>query len=427
MKVLLINKFHYHKGGSETYYFGLAEALSAMGHEVIFFAMHDPKNMPCKQEAFFAENVDYNCKHGVIAQIRNGARLIYSIDNKRKMKALIEAEKPDIAHVNLAHRQLTLSIIDALYEHKVPIVFTLHDLVCVCPCYTMLSPNGICEKCLTGKYINCVKQKCVKGSRLKSLLAVLEAYFLKFHHSYNKIGLYITPSDFYRRRMEEGGFTTSAIVHIKNFLPLHTTFKKSEDNEGYLLFFGRLSQEKGVLTLLQAVKNLGAEIPLYIAGDGPQKEDVESFISKNGLDNQVKILGYQNRENMERIVEKCKCVILPSEWYENGPYSIMEAMAKGKPVIGSRIGGIPELIEDGITGYTFEPCNATALADAIHKMLTLPEEEYNAMCDAALNKAKQDFDWQQYVKKLVGLYEMQIQKASERMQSICPAEDYTAL
>lgn len=414
MKVLLVNKFFYPKGGSETYFFTLAEALRKHGHEVVFFAMQDEKNFPCGQSRFFVKRRDYN-RGGFFAQLKDGLQLLYSHEAKRKMEQLLEAEKPDLAVLNLVHRQLTLSILEPLKRRKIPVFFVMHDLVCVCPNCTMLSGGRVCEKCLGGHFLNCVKRKCVKASAAKSLLAAMEAYFYRWRRTYDKVDLYIAPSEFFKKKLEAGGFTQSPIVHFRNPLPQNTLYRMPEHAEDYLLYFGRLSPEKGILTLLMAMRGLPDAIELRIAGDGPQREELERFVKDNRLEDRISFLGFQNGRALQNLVEQSRCVVLPSEWYENCPYAVMEAMAKGRPCIVSDQGGLPELVDNGKSGYIFEARNAVSLCGAIRKIFSLGEEEYSAMCFHAMQKAEHEFSPDQYLKQIFHEYqEMKLHQERER-------------
>ena len=202
MKILLVNKYHYVKGGSETYYFGLADLLTKLGHEVIYFSMADINNKPCEQEKYFVSNVDFNSNISTLQKVKAGFRVLYSFEAKKNISALIEQEHPDIVHINLVHRHITLSIVRAIKKYNIPIVFTIHDLNCVCPNHEMLVNGHVCEKCLHGRYSNCIKNKCVKGSTAKSTLAAIEATNYKRMKIYDDIDLYITPSYFYKKKLE---------------------------------------------------------------------------------------------------------------------------------------------------------------------------------------------------------------------------------
>src|SRR5574344_1854379 len=186
MKILLVNKFHYLKGGSEKYYFTLASSLKAKGYEVIYFAMHDKDNLPCAQSPYFVNEVSVN--GGVKSKIKMILHMNYSKEAYRKMSDLLDKEKPDIAVLNLVHKQISLSIIDALKEHNVKIVWTMHDLITVCPGYMMIDGKGnICEKCLDGNFKHCLENRCAHGSLLMSYLSMREAKFIRKRNWYNDV------------------------------------------------------------------------------------------------------------------------------------------------------------------------------------------------------------------------------------------------
>lgn len=403
MKILLVNKFFFQKGGSETYFFTLAELLRRRGHQVLFFSMQDERNEPCGQEEFFVSHVDYNGSQTGLRKIKNGIKLIYSFEAREKIRRLIEREKPDLAIFNLVHRQITLSVADELSRSRIPIFFVMHDMICVCPNCTMLSGGAVCEKCLDGRYGHCVRGKCVKNSFFKSALAMLEAYFYKWRKTYDKIDLYLAPSRFLADKLQAAGFTSSPVVFLRNPLPADTEYGLNAAHENYLLYFGRLSAEKGLFTLLKAVGQMEG-VPLLIAGEGPLRGELERFARENGLTGRVSFLGYRKGRALWEVVEKSRCVIVPSECYENCPYTVMEAMAKGKPCIVSDMGGLPELVENGATGYTFRAGRAEDLRAAVEKLCSLKEPEYAAMCENALKKAKKEFGPERYTDRLLGEY-----------------------
>ena len=312
-------------------------------------------------------------------------------------------------HINLVHRHITLSIIRAIKKYNIPIVYTVHDLNCVCPNHEMLVNGKVCELCLKGKYRNCIKQKCVKGSTVKSALGAIEAINYKRMKIYDDIDLYITPSYFYKKKLEESGIIHPEIVHIKNFLPLDTKFKNDNEDKNYLLYFGRISEEKGIITLLKAMEKLQSNTPLYILGTGALEEQVKEYIKAHNLEEKVKMFGFKSGDELKKFVAQAKCIILPSEWYENGPYAIMEAMSQGKPVIVSRFGGLPEIVEDQKTGFICNPFDSEDLKNCIEKVCNLTADEYKAMSNTAVLNAKRDFDADTYGKTLIAHYERLIQ------------------
>lgn len=416
MKILLIHKFHYMLGGTETFHYNLAEALAAAGHEVIFFSMYDKRNIPCAQDKYFVSNVDYNDPNlKGIKKIKAGLKLIYSFEAKHNMEQLIRDEKPDIAHIGLLHRQITFSVVDVLKKHNVPVVMHLHELTAVCPCYTMLRPDGtICSDCATKGYWNCVKNNCMKESKSKSLLAYAEAQFLKMGHYYDKIDLYIAECDFYKNLVENAHFTTSRIIRMNNFLPVSQKYKSYTEHDDYILYFGRYAREKGVLTILETYAKMNCKERLVLVGRGSEEEKIRQFVKEKQLEDRVEVNGAIFGDEMDRIIEKAKVVLVPSEWYENGAFVALQALAKGKIVVASDIAGLSEIIQDGETGFLAEPGNPDSFAVAIQKVLDLSVEMYKDMSQRIVEYSKIRCDAKAYIEQLLEQYTMLINQKRKR-------------
>lgn len=441
MRILLVNKFFYRKGGAETYFFALAEGLQALGHEVAFFSMQHPENEPSYWSKYFVSEKDYNGKISAFRKVKEAGSLIYSFEARAKFDALLREFKPDIIHLNNVHRQLTLSILDAPYlkKHHVPVVYTAHDYILLCPAYTMVNGRGeVCDACLDKHFMHATKNVCVKGSRAKSALATMEAEFLKLHHSYDKIDLIIAPSQFMKSKLDEGGFASKTIT-MQNFLTdsqmamgarVANTHKFEDAQAGarpYFLFFGRLSKEKGILTLVKAFlqaaglgKGAGSEtgtgaghnevLPdtwdLRIVGDGPEREAIEQLIASAGPQavSRIHLLGYKNGEDLQREVGNARFSVLSSEWRENMPYSGLESLAAKTPVIGAQIGGIPELVVEDETGFAFESGNVSVLTDVLIKASHAGENDYQIMQQACTKYVNERCEQSQYVRQLEDSY-----------------------
>lgn len=403
MKVLLVNKFHYRKGGSETYYFTLGEALTAAGHTVICFSMADPQhNLPCAQTPYFAPNAAVD--GGLTARLRMLRRMVYSRPAYRQMAALLRAEHPDLVILNLVHKHLTMSILDAIrdFDPHLPVFWTMHDLIAACPAYTMRNGRGqVCEECLGGSFLPCVRNRCIRGSLPMSLLAWHEASVIRRKGWYDRVDLYLCPSDFYRRLLQKARFTHAPLVTLRNPLPPGTVCAPAGPEEGYFLYFGRLSAEKGVLTLIRAALATGCR--LVICGTGPQEEACRRLAEGHAS---IEFRGFQTGEALHSALRGCRCAVLPSEWYENSPYSALEAMAMGKPLIVSDLGGLPELVEDGVHGYVYPASGgAEALAERLAAMRDLSPAEYEGFCRRTADRARQWFDAAAYVHRLEELYD----------------------
>jgi glycosyltransferase involved in cell wall biosynthesis len=325
--------------------------------------------------------------------------IAYSKEAYANMKKLLEVEKPDLVILNLVHKQITLSIIDAIkeYNSKLPIFWTMHDLIAICPSYTMLDGSGnVCEKCTQGNFKPCVENRCIKGSKLMSMLSKYEADYIRKKKWYDKVDLFICPSEFYSKKLKDAKFTTSKIVTMRNPLPIDTKYELNDNDDGYILYFGRLAKEKGVKTLIDAVKITNSK--LIILGTGPMEDELKEYAKE--LEN-VEFKGFQTGKPLTDFIRNSRCVVLPSEWYENGPYSAMEAMALGKPLIVSNNGGLPELVDDGKNGYVYNANDgADALAVSIQKIVALTQDEYKSMAKCSLDKAKELFNPDSYVDKI---------------------------
>lgn len=398
MKILLVNKFHYLKGGSEKYYFELGNLLKENGHEIAFFSMEDEKNIKTGCKEYFVKPIDLD----------KGSKLkaldvIYSKQNRKKMEEALDDFKPDIVHINNFQRQLSASIIDPIKKKNIPIIFTAHDVQAICPAILMLDNNKeICEKCMNGKYINSVKKKCIKNSKLKSILGAVEGKYYRTQKIYTKkINKIISPSQFYRTKLIEDGIEENKIVALHNFININEYNIEKED-EGFALYIGRLSKEKGILNLIKAIALLN-EGELRIAGDGSEKQKIIDFIQENKLENRVKLLGFLNKNEVKEQIRKCRFVVVPSIWYENCPYSIIETLMIGKPVIGSNIGGIPELIENGQNGFTYKYDNIQELANYIEKLYK-NKELAEELGNNAQKQAKELYSKNSYYEKIIKIY-----------------------
>lgn len=402
MKILMVNKFFYIKGGSETYYFALKELLEKNGHEVIDFSMKDEKNFESPYSKFFVDNIDYNNEQNIFTKINSGLKIIYSFEAKKKFEQLIKETKPDIIHLHIFQHQLSSSIIDVATRYKIPIVYTAHDLKALCPNYKMLNSSGICEKCKGEKYFNCTKYKCIKNSKIKSLIGTLEAQFNKFRHTYDKINDVFTPSEFYRNKFIEFGYDAEKVVAIPNFLNEEEIDYEKLEEQNYFLYFGRLSEEKGILTLIKAMSRINAI--LKIVGTGPLKDEIEKNIKDNNLTN-IEVLGFKSGKELYTIVGNAKAVILPSEWYENGPYSAIESLKLSRPLIGSDLGGIPELIAEGKNGYIFKHGNVEELEECIRRLTNMPDEKLEEMQKYSEKIFKEKYTYTKHYNDIMQIYE----------------------
>ena len=395
MKILIVNKFFYLKGGAERVFFQEREFLINNGIKVIDFSMHDPRNFLSEYSSYFVSHIDYHAANGFRDKVKNALKFIHSPEAVRKIRALIQKEKPDLAHLHNIYHQLTPSIIHPLKEHGVKVVLTLHDGKLICPTYLMLDRElKPCLEC-RGRYFYKPFFKNCANSRLQSLLLMVEAYWHKFFKSYDKVDLFISPSRFLAEVVSQR-IPREKIMVLRNGIDLEE-YRPTYEDGGYVLYFGRLSREKGVETLLKAHREVAGEIPLKIVGTGPIEAELKAKYPK------AEFLGYRAGEELKSLVARASFVVVPSECYENCPMTVLEAMALGKPIIASRIGGIPELVEDGKTGLFFEAGNVEELKE---KMLSLwrDRELRDEMGRAAREKAEREFSLERHCEELLRIY-----------------------
>lgn len=375
MKILMVNKFFYIKGGSETYYFALKNMLEEAGHQVIDFSMKDDKNFESPYSDYFVDNVDYSKASSFLSKIKMAMNIVYSFEAKRKFEQLIITEKPDIVHLHIFQHQISPSILDVCKKYNIPTVYTAHDLKMICLNYKMMHHSRICEDCKDGHLYHCVMNKCVKKSFFKSCVNTIEGYLHRWRKSYDVIDCIVTPSSFYRSKFIEFGIDPKRIVHLPNFLDKSKpSVNINPSINQYFLYFGRLSEEKGVFSLVKAMK--GIEADLYIVGTGPLKDLLQHYIVDNEINN-IKLLGFKEGQELIDIIGNAKAIILPSEWYENGPYSAIEALQLGKPIIGADIGGIPEIVNGN--GYLFKSGDIIDLNIKIRNMSSIDLLTYKQM------------------------------------------------
>ena len=369
MKVLLINKFFYPRGGSETAMFLTAKVLEKHGHRVAFFSMAGENNLESPYKKYFLSAVDFEGARGLAVRLRAAGRVLYSFEARRKLETLLRDERPDIAHLHNIHHQISPSILHTLKKHGIPVVMTLHDYKVVCPTYNLFLRGRPCERCRNGRYYHCFLQKCSKDSRVKSLLNTVEMYL---HHDLlgtrRLVDVYLSPSRFLADKAAEMGFKEN-IVLLPNALDLQEYRPASGPGQNRVVYFGRLAPEKGLWTLLRALGR--SKVRCLIIGRGPLQKELEERARRDSLTN-VSFSGYLQPVDLRRQVRNSRGVVIPSEWYENNPLSVLESFALGRPVIASRIGGLPELVKDGRTGWTFDPGDSEDLKDKMESLLASP-------------------------------------------------------
>lgn len=367
MKILMVNKFLYPRGGSESYMLYLAEHLKRSGHEVEFFGMYDEQNTVGNSKGLYTQNMDFHSKG--LARFLYPFKIIYSFEAKKKIMQVIDHFKPDIVHMNNINFQLTPSIIYGVKKKGVPLVQTVHDYQMICPNHLLYNfdKNCPCEKCVYGSHLSCIKNKCIHASTVKSILGVIEAKLYSLLRTYKKVDLFVCPSNFLENKLLSAkDYYKGKTKTIHNFINKEKFAHVNEETQPYIVFVGRLSKEKGIENIAGAAKLL-PQYEFVIAGSGPDEDILKNI--KN-----VRLAGFLNGKELTDLMGRAKVLLLPSVCYENCPLSILEAHCMGVPVVTMNSGGMAELVKDGVTGTLVDEPTAEGIARKLKE--TLENEEY---------------------------------------------------
>lgn len=389
MRILLSNKFYYRRGGDCIYMLNLEQLLKKHGHEVAVFAMDYPDNDETPWKKYFPSNM---------SKLMAFTRPFGSREVKNKFGKLLDDFKPDVVHLNNIHTQLSPVIAELAHRRGIRTVWTLHDYKLLCPRYDCLR-NGkeICELCFNGDKSQCKTYRCMKGSRPASEIGYREAMTWNRKRLEACTDLFVCPSRFMAEKMAQGGFRKDKLKVLCNFIDIEKCRKDGYAKDDYYCYVGRLSHEKGVGTLVGAAARLPYK--LKIIGGGPLLEQLK--IKNEELKGNVEFLGFRQWADIKDIVGKARFSVIPSEWYENNPLSVIEAECLGTPVLGARIGGIPELIDEGMNGMTFDSGNANDLAEKIKAMYNA-DFDYKAIADAAMKRYNAEIYYDEIMKCYAG-------------------------
>ncbi len=390
--------------------FSLKRLLEDKGHKVIVFSMKHPLNFQSEYSRYFVDYINYD---QAVKRINLSmgfevlSRAVFSLEAKRKMERLIEDERPDIAHLQNIHHHITPSIFYPLKRNGIPIVWTLHDFVLICPNTSFLANGRICERCKKRRYFWPPLIRCKKNSFLASLVAGIETTLHRLMRVNDLVDVFIAPSGFLRNKLIEYGFNGEKIVCINNFNNVGI-ISDTEGTGDYYLYIGRISFEKGIKTLIDAaiMTNSGT---LKIIGEGPLKEQMLSYIKSRGNNAKIEFLGHRNHDEVIEFLKGARFLVLPSECYENFPYSVIEAFSCGKPVIASRLGGIPEIVKNWKTGLLFPPGNTENLGLKIRFLMKHPDKT-RMMGESAKEFVKERLNRDSYYKKLMEVYNRLVQR-----------------
>jgi glycosyltransferase involved in cell wall biosynthesis len=397
MRVLVANNYYYLRGGCERVMFNDIDALSALGVEVIPFSAADPANIETPYSSFFAPGADIRAT----SPLRRAEAAVDAIHCTRTADAfarVLDKSKPDVVHCHNIYGRLSTSILGVLKQRRIPAVLTVHDYKVVCPSYLMLKKGKPCSACIDGGYYRCAINRCHKGQIAASIVYAIEAYYARHTGNYGAISAFLCPSLFIADLLKQSGIEENRVLYHPNCVEAGAYAPRYEGE--YILSVCRLSHEKGLPTLLQAV--LGTNLPVRIAGTGPMEASLREMAEKDG--GPIVFEGHCSGAKLAELYRNAAFVVVPSEWYENAPMSILESFAYGKPVVGTRIGGIPELITEGEHGYLADPESPDQLRAVIQR-LWHDKEAQRSMGRNARRLVETKFTQDKRTTSLLSIYE----------------------
>ncbi len=422
MKILQVHKYYSKKrgSGSVTAFFEIVKILKKKGHRVAIFSMQDETNKPNDYEKYFTTHFDLNEKVGFWKMVILAGKIIFNREAQKKLAELLDKEKPEIAHLHNFYHYLSPSIILTLKKKNIPIVMTLHDYKLICPNYKLFSQGKICEKCKGGKYYQCFLNKCSKNSYAASLTLMIEAYLHKILKTYEKVDLFIAPSHFMKEKCVEFGIPAKKISVLKNpFATEDFRINGEWQEKDYFLYYGRLSEEKGIGDLIRATKKLFdekklGENKLFILGKGPEKENLERLVTELKLQDKIYFLGFKTGEELKKTIGSAKFIVLPSVWFDNLPLIVLESQLLQRPLIISDLGGSKELMLTGETGFIFIGGDVEDLVDKMNHVLTLTPEERKAMGEKGRKNALAVNDEEKLYIKLLAIYQEVLDRCTRK-------------
>lgn len=402
MKILEVNNHFEVKGGSERVFLNTIDLLKSHNHEVRFFSSSSKisSTLVDRHGTLFPAHHKIKDKKNYF---KNSIDFIYN----KKIKAAFENEvvtfKPDIIHFHIFYGRISNSVIDILKKYKCKSIMSVHEYRMLCPSYTMInSKNEICNKCSTGNYLHAITNRCIKGNIFYSGLAAIECFSRDMLFDYKKhISHFVMVSNFVKELHEKNypelKFKSSRIYNFHRISSAHKQFT-NEQKTIDITYFGRLSSEKGINTFLKSVTGLNLNV--NILGTGPEYKGLKQQYGSS----KIKFHGFISGGELIEFIRKTKFVIVPSEWYENNPMTVIESFSLGVPVIGSNIGGIPELVLERKTGFLFKPADGIDLKKCIDRAINCSSAEYKMMSENCFKFFKENFSEKKHYEQLHKLF-----------------------
>ncbi|MEI7511834.1 MAG: glycosyltransferase [Candidatus Uhrbacteria bacterium] len=401
MKILQVEKFFDLQGGAPIYMHELAKRQRDAGHEVHYFSTHSERNLPTVDEKYFVTRYDLKGKYGPLTKLKIAGKFLWNLEAKRAFARELDELKPDVIHLHNIYHHLSTSILSEIRKRKIPCVQTLHDYKLAAPNYGMFDHGAVCERSKGGKYYNVIKHRCLSPSWIYNALAALEMYFTKGTQAYEKtVSAFLCPSRFLMEKMVDWGEPKGKLFLAPN--PAELSDEPASFGGGYILFVGRLSEEKGLESLIRAAATI-PELPIKIIGRGPLDDSLRALAKELGA-HHIEFLGFMAPVQIDPIRRRAEALVYPSVFYENSSLSILESMGVGLPVLTTRIGGNPELVEDGVNGFLAIPNNVEDWKRTIRRFQATTPDIRKKMGEAGRDKIRKRHLWSDHLKLIEKYY-----------------------
>lgn len=413
MRIALVNYRYFFSGGPERYMFNIKEILEKKGHQVIPFSVQHKKNAFTEYEKYFLSPIgkgdevyfgDYN-KKSLRNNIKGLFRMIYSFEAKKKFKIFLKVTKPDIIYILYFQNKISCSIIDAANSLNIPIVQRISDFSLICPngSFYRQDVNNICELCIDKNKWSSVKHKCVYNSYTYSFIKLSALKVQEFINIKNKIRKFIFPSTFTLNLFVKSGFPREKLIHIPTLFNTNTIRKDLNiEYEKFALYIGRIVPEKGVRTLIDAFINSDYNLKIIGFSDDNYENELKKYIADKN--HKIEFLGRMDFYEIQEYLSKCLFTIIPSEWYDNLPNTILESYAFRKCIIATNIGSLSENVINNESGLLFEYKNSVDLRNNIEKLFNNPKKA-EEMGKNGYQMIKSKYDEESHYHELINTFQ----------------------
>ena len=424
MKIIIVNYRYFISGGPERYLFNIKELLEKKGHVVIPFSVKNKLNVYSEYESYFLDPISRNeeiyfneySKTNFSTLLKSFSRMFYSFAAKKKLDQLIKDVKPDLIYILHFQNKLSVSVFDAAQKNNIPVVHRVSDFGQICANAIFYRPQkkDICERCLHGSKVNAVINKCVYNSYVYSSIKAASLKFQSVLGISKKAGAFVIPSKFTLKKLSEYGFPESKLNHIPTFFNFgQLRSEKALLYEPFALYIGRIEPEKGLLTLVKAFEGTSFRLKIIGFSSSDFEGNLKEYLQ--GKNHQIEFLGKKTFEEIEKYLSECSFTVVPSEWYDNFPNTILESFAFKKCVVATDLGSLKEIVIDRQTGLLFKIKDH---ADLRQKVTELFKNELlcKQLGENSFNRLNSEYSAEMHYQKLINLFSQTIKESKQKIK-----------